>query len=78
MSIFIVSLITGRLRGRSEKHPPEHEDEAEPDDGAEYDRVLPLLEVNLLHEVVDEREAVGDVVELEGFEFIIPILPMDI
>ena len=70
MSIFIVLLITGRLRRRSEKHPPDHKDEAEPDDGAEYDRVLPLLEVNLLHEVVDEREAVGDVVELEEFEFV--------
>ena len=48
----------------SPKHPPQHEEEAEPDDGAEYDRVLPLLEVDLLDEAVDEGEAVGDVVEL--------------
>ena len=48
----------------SAEDPPYHEEDAESDDGAEDDRVLPLLEVDLLDEVVDEREAVGDVVQL--------------
>ena len=48
----------------SAKDPPYHEEEAESDDGAEDDRVLPLLEVDLLDEVVDEREAVGDFLQL--------------
>ena len=48
----------------SPKDPPYQEEGAESDDGAYDDRVLPLLEVDLLDEVVDEREAVGDVVQL--------------
>ena len=57
-------LLTTSAHRSSAKHPPEHEEEADSDDGAEYDRVLPLLEVDLLDEAVDEGEAVGDVVEL--------------
>ena len=48
----------------SAEDPPYHEEKAESDDGPYDERVLPLLEVDLLDEVVDEREAVGDVVQL--------------
>ena len=49
---------------------PQKYDETESDDEAEDDAVAPLSQVDLLHQVVDGRELVGEVVELglDGLE----------
>lgn len=47
-----------------EKHPPNHEGEAEADDCAQDKGVAPLADVDLGHEGVYHWEAVGEVIHL--------------
>ena len=43
---------------------PDHEYEAEPDDRTQDDDVTPLAEINLVHQVVNQRKLIGQIIEL--------------
>ena len=43
---------------------PDHEYQAEPDDDPQDDGVAPLAEVDLVHQVIDQRKLIGQVIEL--------------